>query len=128
MLGTAGTRSRKIGPFTAHKMQCYIVRQQKLPGGICMPIDRRELLQSALPLGAAFFLEAGLKSLAAESGAETPAFDQDTYNFWTSEVTEASQAFKEHGRLVSRRGLNLPNEAVFLYYSKETGFSRAAST
>jgi hypothetical protein len=110
-------------------MQCYIVRQQKLRwGDICMPIERRELLQSALPLGAAFFLEAGLKSLAAESGAETPAFDQDTYNFWTSEVTEASQAFKEHGRLVSRRGLNLPNEAVFLYYSKETGFARAAST
>ena len=93
-----------------------------------MPVERRELLLSALPLGAALFLEAGLKSMASEPGVETSDFDQDTYNFWTSEVSEPSQAFQQHGRIVTRRGLNVPNGAVFLYYSRETGFARAAST
>ncbi|MBV9341473.1 MAG: hypothetical protein JO159_11370, partial [Acidobacteria bacterium] len=93
-----------------------------------MSFDRRELLLSALPVGAALVLEAGLKPVAAQSRIETSDFDQDTYNFWTSEAAEASQGFQRHGRIVSRRGVNLPNEAVFLYYSRETGFTRATST
>ena len=93
-----------------------------------MTIERRNLLLSALPLSAALFLDAGLKPLAAEALAEEPAFDQDTYDFWTSEASQPSQAFAEHGRLVSHRGAGLPNEAEFLFYSTETGFVRAAST
>ena len=93
-----------------------------------MSIDRRNLLWSALPLSAALFLEANLKPLAAQSSVEAPSFDQDTYDFWTSHVSQASQAFAEHGKIVSTRGLNLQNEAEFLFYSEDTGFVRAAST
>jgi hypothetical protein len=93
-----------------------------------MSIQRRNLLLSALPLSAALFLEAGLQPLVAESEMEEPSFDQDTYDFWTSQVREPSQGFAEHGRIVSHRGLALPNEAEFLFYSTETGFVRAAST
>jgi len=43
-------------------------------------------------------------------------------------VHEPSQSFAEHGRIVASRGLNLPSEAEFLFYSADTGFVRATST
>ena len=93
-----------------------------------MTIKRRDLLLSALPLGSALLLEANLKSMAMASETDSLPFDQDTYNFWTSHASQPSQAFAEHGRIVASRGINLPNEAEFLFYSPENGFVRAAST
>lgn len=93
-----------------------------------MSIERRELLLSALPFGVGLLFEPGFRSLAAEPDVQNAVFDEDTYNFWTSQVTRPSQAFEQHGRIVSERGPNLLNEAGFVFYSKETGFVRAAST
>lgn len=91
-------------------------------------MQRRELLFGALPLSAAVLLEQNGRALAAPDETQSEAFDQETFNFWTSQAHQPSQAFAEHGRLVSSRGLELPNEAEFLFYSPENGFVRAAST
>jgi len=94
-----------------------------------MTIQRRDILLSTLPLSAALFLEKGLHAALDPQGeGDTSWFDQDTYNFWTSEVSRPSEEFAEHGRIVSHRSLNIPSEAEVLYYSKETGFLRTEST
>lgn len=92
-----------------------------------MSIQRRELLLSSFPLTAAFLLEADRK-LHADTGLSEEPFDRQTYEFWTSQVSKPSQAFEEHGQLVSGRGGALPADAEFLYYSAESGWVRAAST
>lgn len=90
---------------------------------------RRDFLLGSLPLGAALLLEANLKAVAAANPEmQQGAFDQETYDFWTSQASQPSQTFAEHGRLPSSRGVDLSNEPDFLFYSPDTGFVRAAST
>src|SRR5438105_2602704 len=93
-----------------------------------MAIQRRDLLLSALPVSASLLLQASAGVSKGEEDLANAPFDQDTYRFWTSEVHEPSQAFQQHGKIVSQRGASVPNEAEFLFYSSETGFVRAAST
>lgn len=94
-----------------------------------MAFDRRDLLKGAVALGASPLCAPLLEALATvpqSDGGEV--FDRQTYEFWTSQVSQPSRIYAEERRLPSARGTNIVNSAEYLYYSTDTGFVRAAST
>lgn len=102
-----------------------------------MEINRRDLFLASLALGASPLLAPVAELFAAETSDPQTEIDRATLDFWTSQVRRPSQEFTENGRLPSApTGVRFAaptasaseSNAEYLFYSKETGFLRAADT
>lgn len=95
-----------------------------------MAFDRRDLLRAALAGGAFPFLAPLIDLLEAQAqSGNTAEFDRETYQFWTSQVSQPSRIFYEENRLASSRGnpsaVTQPVEVLCLQNGK---FVPASST
>jgi hypothetical protein len=94
-----------------------------------MAFDRRNMLKGTIAVGVSPLYASLAEVLAAAPQSDVQEeFDRQTYEFWTSQVSQPSKIFAEEGRLPSARGASIINSAEYLYYSPDTGFVRAAST